>query len=221
MDIGRPFTDFAPHAQGGRCAIVIPVRYVSGSQIVHATSSAVSVEDADVRTATVPAKGARVTMKLFFPCPGGIVSRNGVVADTSPGQFRARFDTSEVERRMLGDLLWRREIANQPSPRFQTDLDATIHESTGEMRSGVVTNISRSGAFVRLETLPAPGSVLQLSMQLPGQKAKDCVHAFVVHRADRRGVGVQFIGAGDAFSAHLAAYLTELEQGAAASRKDC
>jgi hypothetical protein len=216
MDIGRPGTDFAPHAQAGRCAIVIPVRYVAGPQVVHATSSAVSVEDADIRTAIIPKRGTRVGLKLFFPFPGGIITRDAVVAETSPGCFRARFETNEAERRRLGELLWRREMTSRPCPRFHTQIEVTVRESTGETRNGVITNISRSGAFLRLEKLPATGSVVQVDLVLPGQSVKDSVHAFVVHVADRRGVGVQFIGGGDAFIAHLEAWLAQLEgEGAA------
>ena len=184
---------------------------------MHATSTAVGVDDADVRSAIVPRIGISIELKLYFSHPGGILSRNAVVAETMGGQFRAVFDGNEVDRHRLSELLWRRELVNRPCPRFQTHLNATVRQTGGAGRSAVVTNISRSGAFVKVDSLPARGSVVQLELALPGQAGPDCVHGYVVHIAERRGMGLQFIGAGDAFTAHLEEYLAQLERSGAAA----
>jgi PilZ domain-containing protein len=218
MATAPPISDFAPHGSPStRAGIVIPVRYVAQGQVVHATSTAVGVDDADVRSVVVPKVGIPIALKLYFPHPGGILSRNAVVAETMGGQFRAAFDGNEVDRRRLSELLWRREMVNRPCPRFHTQLNATVRENGGPGCSAVVTNISRSGAFVKVDSLPARGSVVQLELALPGQAGPDCIHGYVVHIAERRGVGIQFVGAGDAVTAHLEEYLTQLERSAAAA----
>ena len=131
--------------------------------------------------------------------------------EASGSQFRAEFrDSNEVDRQRLSELLWRREMGNRPYPRFHTNLQATLLEKGRPKSKGFVTNISRSGAFLKLDALPARGSVLELEIAFPEQPGADFVHAYVVHVAGRRGVGVQFIGASDDFGSHLDEYLAHL-----------
>jgi PilZ domain-containing protein len=99
-----------------------------------------------------------------------------------------------------------------PYPRFHTHLKATVREQGGQKSDGHVSNISRSGAFVRLESLPAQGSVVELEITFPGFLGHHTVHAYVVHIAPRRGVGVQFVGASDSFCADLEQYLAEISR---------
>ena len=82
MATAPPISDFAPHGGAStRSGIVIPVRYVAQGQVVHATSTAIGVDDADVRSVVVPKVGIPIALKLYFPHPGGILSRNAVVAE--------------------------------------------------------------------------------------------------------------------------------------------
>lgn len=189
--------------------LVIPVRYVAEGEVVHATSTAVSINDVHVRSARPPQPGLLIGLKLYFPA-GGVVSRGAVVADATEGDFRAEFnDSDELARQRLSEVLWRREMSLRPYPRFHTQLKAALREGGRPKSEGFVSNISRSGAFVRLESLPASGSVVELDVTFPCDEVHS-VHAYVVHVAERRGIGVQFIGASDSFSARLEGYLAEL-----------
>jgi len=191
--------------------VVIPVRYVARGQVVHATSTALSADDVHVRSATPPPREVLIDFKLYFPDDAGIVSRSGVVADTSGDEFRAEFkDDDDVARRRISELLWRREVGLRPYPRFHTNLHTIVRESGQPNSEGYITNISRSGAFVRLGTLPRQGSVVELDISLPELAGYHTVHAYVVHVAPRRGIGVQFIGGGDAFGSDLERYLEQL-----------
>jgi len=71
-------------------------------------------------------------------------------------------------------------------------------------------NISRSGAFVRIDWPPRLGSVVDLDFTLPGTKSRLTVMAFVIHLAERRGFGVQFIGGSDEFRSRLDEYVARL-----------
>jgi hypothetical protein len=149
--------------------------------------------------------------KLYFPEAAGIVSRSGVVADSCGDEFRAEFkDSDDIARRRISQLLWRREVGLRPYPRFHTDLHTIVRESGRAKSEGYITNISRSGAFVRLGALPRQGVVVELDISLPELAGCHTVHAYVVHVAPRRGVGVQFIGGGDAFESDLERYLEQL-----------
>jgi PilZ domain len=192
---------------------VVPVRYVARGEdrVVHASSTALSVDDIHVRTASPPTHGVLIDLKLYLPDNVGVISRSGVVADTKGDEFRAEFqDSDELARQRISELLWRREIGLRPYPRFHTNLQAIIRERGRPNSSGYVTNISRSGAFVRLTTLPARGSVVELDLALPELAGYHTVHAYVVHLAPGRGVGLQFVGASEAFGSDLDRYLAQL-----------
>jgi PilZ domain len=194
---------------------VVPVRYVArgADRAVHATSTDLSADDVHVRTASPPGHGVLIDLKLYLPDNGGVVSRAGVVADTAGDEFRAEFkDSDEVARRRISELLWRREIGLRPYPRFHTSLRASLRERGRPGCEGQVTNISRSGAFVRLAALPARGSVVELDLTLPELAGSHTVHAYVVHLAPGRGVGVQFVGASEAFCSDLDRYLADLSR---------
>jgi len=191
--------------------LVIPVRYVARGLVVHATSTALSADEVHVRSATPPPREVLIGFKLYFPDAVGIVNRSGVVADSFGDEFRAEFkDSDDIARRRISELLWRREIGLRPCPRFHTNLHTIVRESGQAKSEGYITNISRSGAFVRLGALPRRGSVVELDISsLPELAGYHTVHAYVVHVAPRRGVGVQFIGGGDAFGSDLDRYLEQ------------
>jgi hypothetical protein len=88
---------------------------------------------------------------------------------------------------------------------------ATLRKE-GRVSRGQITNISQSGAFMKLPILPPLGTVVDLDVTVPGQSIPDHVQGFVVHVAPNRGVGLQFIGTSDAFRAHLDEYLGVLSR---------
>jgi len=89
----------------------------------------------------------------------------------------------------------------------------TLREETSYMpRGAFVSNLSSTGAFVRLETLPARGRVVELDLAFPEDVVHETVNAFVVHVAPGRGIGVQFIGASEAFKSRLECYLAQLSR---------
>jgi hypothetical protein len=189
--------------------LVIPVRYVAAGEVVHATSRSISIDDVHVRSVRPPEPGLSIGLKLYFP-GGGVLSRSALVAESTGEEFRAEFnDEDELARQRLSEALWRREMSLRPYPRFHTQLQVVMRERGQPRAEGYVTNISRSGAFIRVDSLPERGSVVELELSLPEGRAYS-VHAYVVHLAERRGVGVQFIGASDEFSAQLEEYLAKL-----------
>lgn len=191
--------------------IVIPVRYVAHDRIVHATSLALTEEQVQVRSATPPERGTLIGLKLYFPDGAGVVNRSGIVAETVADEFRAEFnDADEVARHRIAEVLWKRKLGVHPCPRFHTHMEATLRQRGLPTLKGYVSNISRSGAFLRVETLPPRGSVVELDLLIPGGDCPHTVHAHVVHHAPRRGIGVQFVGASEEFTVCMEQYLAQM-----------
>jgi len=192
--------------------LVIPVRYVARGDVVHATSTALSTEVVQVRSVVLPRTGMPIDVKLFFP-GAGVISQHAVVSETMADQFRATFtDCDEFSRERLYALLHGREVGTQCSPRFHTYLKAVVREPGHPKAAAFVSNLSSTGAFVRLETLPARGRVVELDLAFPEDVVHETVNAFVVHVAPGRGIGVQFIGASEAFKSRLECYLAQLSR---------
>jgi len=192
--------------------LVIPVRYVARGDIVHATSTALSTEVVQVRSVVLPHTGSAIDLKLFFP-GAGVIRQHGVVSQTMGDQFRATFtDCDEFSRQRLYALLHGREVGAQRSQRFHTDLEVIVREPGRAITAALVSNLSRTGAFVRLARLPARGRVVELELAFPGEAVHESVNAFVVHVAPGRGIGVQFIGATEAFTSRLDEYLARLSR---------
>jgi hypothetical protein len=134
-----------------------------------------------------------------------------VTAGVNSG-FWAEFNEEEGGRDRIRTLLMRhRDLGDRGCPRFHTRLDATVRKAGEQPVAAEISNISRSGAFLKLETLPSLGAVIELEIALPGDVSREHVHAYVAHIAPRRGVGVQFIGAADMFRARLDDYLAALQ----------
>jgi len=192
--------------------LVIPVRYVARGDVVHATSTALSTEVVQVRSVVLPRTGMPIDVKLFFP-GAGVISQHAIVSETMVDEFRATFtDCDEFSRERLYALLHGREVSTQCSPRFHTYLKAVVREPGHPKAAAFVSNLSSTGAFVRLETLPARGRVVELDLAFPGDPVHETVNAFVVHVAPGRGIGVQFIGASEAFKSRLEEYLVQLSR---------
>jgi len=193
--------------------LVIPVRYVARGEVLQTTSTALSTEAVHVRSARPPAPGLFVGLQLYFPDSAETLARSGVVSWVTTGAnsgFWAQFSEEEGRDRMSVLLARQRDTGDRGCPRFHTNLEATLRLGGRRVLSGPITNISRSGGFMRLESLPPLGTFADLDVKLPGHEIHDSVHAYVVHLAPRRGIGLQFIGASDIFRAHLDEYLASL-----------
>ena len=192
---------------------VIPVRYAARGEVLQTTTTALSEATVHVRAPKPPAPGLFVGLQLYFP--GSVIARAAVVSYVTAGAnsgFWAEFSEDEGGRDRIRSLLMRhRDTGDRGCPRFHTRLEATLRKPGERAIGAEVTNISRSGAFLKLQALPALGSVIELEVALPGDAVPEHVHAHVMHIAPRRGVGVQFIGASDTFRTRLDGYLATLE----------
>src|SRR2546428_560931 len=118
---------------------------------------------------SAPHSGSAIDVKLFFP-GAGVVSQHAVVSQAMGDQFRATFtDCDEFSRQRLYALLYGREVGTQRSQRFHTYLKAIVREPGRTKAAAFVSNLSRTGAFVRLETLPARGRVVEIDLEFPGE----------------------------------------------------
>ena len=194
--------------------LVIPVRYVAQGEILQTTSTAIGDEVLHVRSARPPRPGLLVGFKLYFD-KGEEVARAGVVSWVTAGPnrgFWTRFGEEDGAKDRVAALLARyRKINDRGCRRFHTNMAATIRKTDGRVASrGEITNISQSGAFMKVAVVPLAGTVVDLDVHIPGQTVADTVHAYVVHVAPRRGVGLQFVGASDLFRSHLDEYLIGL-----------
>jgi hypothetical protein len=189
--------------------LIIPVRYVAGGAILQTTSTAISPEAIHVRSERPPKPGLLVGFKLYFE-GGEEIARSGVVSWVTAGGnsgFWARFNEEDATKNRVVALLARYlATTDRTCKRFHTNLSAKVRKD-GHVSRGKITNISQSGAFMKMAVLPALGTVVDLDFTLPGQNLPDNVQAFVVHVAPRRGVGLQFIGCSDVFRARLDEYL--------------
>ncbi|TMA86192.1 MAG: hypothetical protein E6J63_17590 [Deltaproteobacteria bacterium] len=193
---------------------VIPVRYVSEGAIVQTTSTSLSKDLIHVRSVRPPRTGLVIGLQLYFPNVRDVVRSIGLVsettADPNPG-FWAEFSDDKRSADGIAALLARhREMGDRGCPRFHTRLRAMIRNGEGRNFDGYITNISRSGAFLKVDSLPPAGSVVDLDFTIPVARARETVLAFVVHVAERRGVGVQFIGGSDEFRSRLDEYVALL-----------
>ncbi|OLD92802.1 MAG: hypothetical protein AUG84_00450 [Chloroflexi bacterium 13_1_20CM_4_66_7] len=161
-----------------------------------------------------PRTGLVIGLQLYFPNVRDVVRSIGLVsettADPNPG-FWAEFSDDKRSADGIAALLARhREMGDRGCPRFHTRLRAMIRNGEGRNFDGYITNISRSGAFLKVDSLPPAGSVVDLDFTIPVARARETVLAFVVHVAERRGVGVQFIGGSDEFRSRLDEYVALL-----------
>jgi PilZ domain len=192
--------------------LVIPVRYMAEDEIQQTTSTAVGEEVIHVRAERPPKPGLIVGFKLYFE-RGQEVTREGIVSRVTAGTdsgFWTRFSQDGARDRVAALLARYRQGTDRVCRRFHTNMAATIRKDGRPQDHGEITNISQSGAFMKLAVLPALGSVVDLDIDIPGQTVPGSVQAWVVHVAPNRGVGLQFIGASDLFRADLEEYLSGL-----------
>ena len=193
---------------------VIPVRYVSEGAIVQTTSTSLSKDLIHVRSVRPPRTGLVIGLQLYFPNVRDVVRSIGLVsettADPNPGFWAELSDDKRSAGGIAALLARHREMGDRGCPRFHTRLRATIRNGEGRSFDGYITNISRSGAFLKVDSLPPAASVVDLDFTIPVARARETVLAFVVHVAERRGVGVQFIGGSDEFRSRLDEYVALL-----------
>src|SRR5258708_37169751 len=101
------------------------------------------------------------------------------------------------------------DMGDRGYPRFHAHLRARIRRE-GHGEEGYITNISRSGAFVKAESLPPPASIVDLDMTIPGAPGRETALGYVVHAAERGGLGVQLIGGSDGFCSRPDEYVARL-----------
>lgn len=193
--------------------LVLPVRYAAGGGVVQTSSTAVSPHAIHIRSVRPPRLGVQVQLTLYFPETHDQITRPAVVSWLTAGSnagFWAEFSDEFRKDRMNALITRHRLNGDRACPRFPTHLEATVHQRGRGASPGQIANISRSGAFIKMQQTPAYGSVIDVDLELPGRPLPDSVDAAVVHVSPGLGVGVQFIGASDTFGAHLDEYLARL-----------
>lgn len=188
--------------------VIIPVRYVSGGAVIQTTSSSLSKDLIHVRAANPPRTGLIIGLQLYCPKVGEVVRSTGLIAETTDGPqsgFWAELaDDGQGSARITAMVERHRGCS-----RFQTHLRARIRKE-GRSADGYITNISRSGAFMKIEWPPPAASVVDLDVSIPGAPGRETVLGFVVHAAEHSGAGVQFIGGSDEFRSRLDEYVARL-----------
>jgi hypothetical protein len=194
--------------------LIIPVRYVSGGAVVQTTSTSLSKDLIHVRSAHPPRTGLVLGLQLYFPNVGEVVRSTALISKTTPdpnsGFWAELADEKRSADRIAVFLARHRDTGDRGCPRFHTHLRATIRRGEGSTADGYITNISRSGAFVKVDSLPPLGSIVDLEFTTPGVRGRHTVLAYVVHVAERRGVGIQFIGGNDQFRSRLDEHIARL-----------
>jgi hypothetical protein len=192
---------------------IIPVRYVSGGAVVQTTSSSLTRELIHVRSVRPSRAGLVIGLQLYFPNFGEVVRSTALIAETTAGPdcgFWAELAGDKRSSDRIAALLTQhRDLGDRGCQRFHTHLRARILRE-GRSAQGYITNISRSGAFVKAESLPPPESIVDLDMTIPGAPGRQTALGYVVHVAERRGLGVQFIGGSDEFRSRLDEYVARL-----------
>jgi len=193
---------------------IIPVRYVSGGVVVQTTSTSLSKDLIHVRSARPPRAGLVIGLQLYFPNVREVVRSTGLIAKTTEGPdsgFWAELADDKRSADQIAVLLARhRDTGDRGCLRFPTHLRATIRRGEDSAADGYITNISRSGAFVKVDSLPPLGSIVDLEFTTPGVRGRHTVLAYVVHVAERRGIGIQFIGGNDQFRSRLDEHIARL-----------
>jgi len=209
-----PLTPYENQPDSLSPKLIIPVRYVSGGAIVQTTSTSLSKDSIHVRSAHPPRAGLVIGLQLYFPNVREVVRSTGLIAktteDPNSGFWAELADDKRSADRIAVLLARHRDAGDRGCSRFHTHLRATIRRGEGSTADGYITNISRSGAFVKVDSLPPLGSIVDLEFTTPGVRGRHTVLAYVVHIAEGRGVGIQFIGGDDQFRSRLDEHIARL-----------
>src|SRR5260370_26769376 len=192
---------------------VIPAWHASGGAVVKMTTSTRTRELIHVRSVRQPRAGLVMDLRLYLPNFGEVVRSTVLIVETtaSPGcGFWAELAGDRRRSDRIAALLTRhRDTGDRGCRRFHARLRTRINRE-GRSAEGYITNISRSGAFVKAESLPPPASIVDLDMTIPGAPGRETALGYVVHVAERCGLGVQFIGGSDEFRSRLDEYVARL-----------
>jgi PilZ domain-containing protein len=196
---------------------VIPVRYVAGGEVVQTTSTLLQSDAIHVRSMRPPPPGRVVGLQLWFSGLKQTIAPLCIVAQATYGAnpgFWAEFAGNDGAKEQIAAIIARHRAAvDRISPRFQTQLEATLRQRGLPENDGQVTNLSSTGAFVRTASPPAKGAVVELDVAFPNDPIPDTVLAYVTHVAPGRGAGLQFIGADDHFRSRLDQQIARLAAG--------
>jgi len=105
-----------------------------------------------------------IGLQLYFPNVREVVRGIGLISETTADPnsgFWAELSDDKRSADGIAALLARhRELGDRGCPRFHTRLRATIRNGEGRSFDGYITNISRSGAFLKVDSLPPAASVV-------------------------------------------------------------
>jgi uncharacterized protein (TIGR02266 family) len=204
---------------------VVPVRFAVGTQVVQATTGVLSIECAFVRCLVPPRPKERISMRLYLPGEAPLRMTATVRARTgreSGMGFWADFELDKSAKARIAQVLGLVDQAARPIDRRATARYparfAVRFRTVDEFKREYATNISAGGLFIRTEAPPEMNSVIDVELELPGDKPIEG-KALVVHRvspaeaAQRNvepGVGVQFVQADDRFRERIDRFVAEL-----------
>jgi uncharacterized protein (TIGR02266 family) len=204
---------------------VVPVRFAVGTQVVQATTGALSVECAFVRCLVPPRPGERISLRLYLAGEAPLRMTATVRARTGRENgmgFWADFELDRSAKARIARALGLIEQAARPIDRRATARYparfAVRFRSVDEFKREYATNISAGGVFIRTEAPPEMSSVIDVELELPGgnpvQGKALVVHRVSAEEAARRnvepGVGVQFVEADDRFRERIDRFVAEL-----------
>ena len=203
----------------------MPVRFAVGTQVVQATTGALSVECAFVRCLVPPRPGERIAMRLYLPDGAPVRLRAKVRARTgreSGMGFWADFEPDRSARGRIAQALGLLPQAARPIDRRATARYAARFAvrfgTVDEFKREYATNISAGGLFIRTEAPPEMSSVIDVVLELPGGDPVEG-KALVVHRVSAEdaarlevepGAGVQFVEGDDKFRERIDRFVAEL-----------
>lgn len=212
-----------------RKAMAFPVRFVAAGQTVQTTSRDLDEASVFVRCVRPPSPGERVVLRLYLPVASSPESIQAEVVESDGEGFRGRFiGLSEELRHQIRTALLTAPSAKArlPTPRGGENLrflpryldrfPVTVAFGGQQLRREAV-NVSASGLFFESVEQPELQDTVEMVLELPDGQAPAAVHAVVLRRVAKgagriAGVGVQFIGADDAFRLRLDAYLEKLKK---------
>src|SRR2546430_14233393 len=155
---------------------VIPVRYVSEGAVVQTTSTSLSKDLIHVRSVRPPRTGLVIGLQLYFPNVREVVRGIGLISETTADPnsgFWAELSDDKRSADGITALVARhRELGDRGCSRFDTRLRAPIRNGEGRTSVGHITNISRSGAFLQLDSLPPAGNAIDLDFTIPIARAR-------------------------------------------------
>jgi type IV pilus assembly protein PilZ len=204
---------------------VVPVRFAVGTQVVQATTGALSVECAFVRCLVPPRPGEKISLRLYL-ADGSPLRLSATVRARSGRElgmgFWADFEPDTSARRRIARALGlvaqaAKPIDRRATARYPTRF-AVRFGTVDEFEREYATNISAGGLFIRTEAPPAMNAVIDVVLDLPGGEPVEA-KALVVHRVSAEdaarlgvepGAGVQFVEGDDQFRERIDEFVAEL-----------